>query len=82
MERHWNSNVSININCPIGKSIFAVNLTLKLLRATVANTDIGSLKFLHTLLDTYLDYVLMQFKQRTNQAIPLESELTEKSTSQ
>ena len=29
---------------PIGKSIFAVNLPLKLFRATVANADIGSLK--------------------------------------
>ena len=47
------STVSItngNIKCLIGKSIFAVNLLLKLFRATVAKTDIGSLKSLHTFL--------------------------------
>ena len=46
------SNVSIsngNIKCPIGKAIFAVNLPLKLSPATVAHTDNGSLKSLHTL---------------------------------
>ena len=41
-----------------GKSIFTVNLPLKLYRATVANADTGSLKFLHTSFDTYLDYML------------------------
>ena len=53
MERLETSNVSIsngNIKCPIGKSIFAVNLPLKLFRATVANADIGSLKSFHTFL--------------------------------
>ena len=57
MERFLTSNVSIsngNIKCPIGKSIFAVNLTLKLFRATVANADIGSLKSLHTLFEKNL----------------------------
>ena len=34
-----------NIKCPIGKSIFAVTLPLKLFRAKVANADKGSLKF-------------------------------------
>ena len=37
-----------NIKYPIGKSIFAVNLSLKPFPATVANADIGSLKSLHT----------------------------------
>ena len=32
-----------NVNYPSGKSIFAVNLPLKLFPATVANADIGSL---------------------------------------
>ena len=48
------TNVSIysngNIKYRIGKSIFAVNLPLKLFRATVANDDIGSQKSLHTFL--------------------------------
>ena len=59
-------NVSIsngNIKCPIGKSFFAVNLLLKLFRATVANTDIRSLKSLHTLFDKYLDHMLLKFEQ-------------------
>ena len=46
-------NVSItngNINYPIGKSIFAVNLPSKVFRATVTNVDIGSLSFsIHSL---------------------------------
>ena len=33
--------------CAIGKSIFAVNLPLKLLRATTTNAETGSLKSLH-----------------------------------
>ena len=48
---------------PIGKSIFAVNLPLKLFPATVANADIGSLKSLHTLFDKYLDHMLVKFEQ-------------------
>ena len=51
-----------NIKYPIGKSIFAVNLPLKLFPATVANADIGSLKSLHTLFDKYLDHMLMKFE--------------------
>ena len=46
---------------PIGKSIFTVNLPLKLFRATVANADTLSVKHLRTLFelfDTYLDHVL------------------------
>ena len=53
MERLTTSNISIRnskIKYPIGKSIFAVNLPLKLFPATVANADIGSLKSLHTFL--------------------------------
>ena len=60
------SNVSIcngNIKCPIGKSIFAVNLPLKLFRATVANADIESLKFLHTFFKKCLYHMLVKFEQ-------------------
>ena len=45
---------------PDRKSIFAVNLPLKLFPATV-NADIGSLKSLHTLFDKYLDHMLVKF---------------------
>ena len=38
-------------------------MLLKLFRATVANVDIGSLKFLHTLFDKYLDPMLVKFEQ-------------------
>ena len=65
MERIWICNVSLsngNIKCLIGKSIFAVNLPLKLFHATVANTDTRSLKSLHTLFYTYLDHMLVKFK--------------------
>ena len=51
------------IKYPIGKSIFAVNLPLKLSKATVANAEIGSLKSLHTLFDKYLDHKLVKFEQ-------------------
>ena len=44
------ASAMITKKCPIGKSIFAENFPLKLLRATVANTDIGNLKSLHTFL--------------------------------
>ena len=40
---------------------FTVNLPLKLSRATVANADTGSLKFLHILFDTYLHHMLAKF---------------------
>ena len=65
MDGLWTSNVSIsngNIKYPIGKSIFAVNLPLKLFRATVANADTESLKSLHTLFDTYFDHMLAKFE--------------------
>ena len=52
-----------NVKYPSGKSIFAVNLPLKLFTATVANADIGSQKSLHTLFDTYLDHMLVEFEQ-------------------
>ena len=51
-----------NIKYPIGKSIFAVNLPLKLYRVTIANTDTESLKSLHTLFDTFLSHMLAQFE--------------------
>ena len=47
-----------NIKCPIEKS----NMTLKLFRATVTNTDTGILKSLFTIFDTYLDYLLTKFE--------------------
>ena len=60
------SNVSINngnIKYLSGKSIFAVNLPLKLFPATVADADIGSLKSLHTLFDKDWDHMLVKFEQ-------------------
>ena len=54
MERLQTSNASIsnrNIKYPSVKSIFAVNLTLKLFPATTANADIGSVKSLHKSFD-------------------------------
>ena len=70
MERLYTSNVSISngkIKCPIGKSIFAVNLPLKLFRATVANADIGSLKSLHTFLKKCLYH--MPVKSERNRMV-------------
>ena len=54
-----------NIKCPIVKSIFAVNLPLKLFRATVAPADIGSLKSLHTFLLKCLYCMLVKKKTHT-----------------
>ena len=48
--------------CPIGKSIFTVNLPLNLFRATVANAETRSLKSLHTLFDTYLGHMLAKLE--------------------
>ena len=59
------SNASIsngNINCPIGKSFFAVNLPLKLFRSTVVNADTLNLKSLYTFFDMYLDHMLAKFE--------------------
>ena len=53
---------SVMAICPIEKAIFAVNLPLKLFRVTVAKTDTGSVKTLHTLFDTYLDCMLTEFE--------------------
>ena len=66
MERLYTSKVSIsngNIKYPIGKSVFAVNLQLKLFPATVASADIGSLKSLHTFLKKCLYHMLVTFEQ-------------------
>ena len=49
MQRLKISNVSVrngNMKCPIGKAVFAVNLSLKFFLSTVANVGIGSLKSL------------------------------------
>ena len=51
-----------SIKCPIEKSIFAVNLALKLYLATGSNADTGSLKSLHTLFNMYLDHMLAKFE--------------------
>ena len=54
MERFWISNVSVNngsIKFPIRKSIFTVDLPIKIFLATVINADTGTLKFLVTLFD-------------------------------
>ena len=52
-----------NMKYPIGKSIFAVKLPLKLFPTTFANADIGSLKSFHKLFDKYLDHMLVKFEQ-------------------
>ena len=51
------------IKYPIGKSIVAVNLPLKLTPATITNANIGSIKSLHTLFDKHLDNILVKFEQ-------------------
>ena len=59
------SNVSVsngNIKCPVGKSICAVNLPLKLFCATIADTDAGCLMSPHILFDTCLDHLLAKFE--------------------
>ena len=66
MERLLTFNVHISngsIKYPIEKSIFAVNLPLKLFCAIVANADIGSLKSLHIFLKKRLYHMLVQFEQ-------------------
>ena len=60
------SSVSIsngNIKCPIGKSILAVNLSLKLFHATIADADFGSLKCLHTFRKKCLYHMQVTFEQ-------------------
>ena len=52
-----------NLKYPFGKSIFAVDLPLKLFHATVSNANTESLKSFHTLFATYLDYMLAKFNQ-------------------
>ena len=46
--------------------MLAVNLTskIKLFRVTVADTDIGSLKSLHTRINTYLYHMLVKFEKK------------------
>ena len=68
MEKLKTSATSIgngNVKYPGGKSIFAVNLQLKLFPATVVNADIKSKKSLHTLFDKYLKkkHMLVEFEQ-------------------
>ena len=56
-------SVSVMVTwCRIEKSTFAANLSLRLFRAIVANSNAKSLKSLHTLFDTYLDYMLAKFE--------------------
>ena len=56
-------HISGNIKYPSGKSMFAVNLPLKLFPATLANANLVSLKSLHTLFDKFLDHMLVKLKQ-------------------
>ena len=67
MERLKTSDVSIsnrNIKCPIGKSIFAVILPLKLFRVAVANVDIGNLSpSIHSLKMFVAYRMLVKFEQ-------------------
>ena len=57
------SNSNGNIKYPIGKSIFAVNLPLKLFPATIAYAEIESLKSLHKFLKKCLYHMLVKFEQ-------------------
>ena len=52
-----------NIKYRIEKSIFAVNLPLKLFRFTVANADIETFKSLHTFLLKYFYHMLVKFER-------------------
>ena len=52
-----------NINARSENQFFAVNLRLKLFRATVTNTDIGSLKSLHKFITKCLYHLLVEFEQ-------------------
>ena len=52
-----------NIKCPIEKTMFAVNLPLKLFPATVANADIESPKSLQKFLKKCLYCMLVKFVQ-------------------
>ena len=52
-----------NVKYPIGKSIFSVNLPLKLFPATDANADIGNLKSLHIFLWKWLYHILVKSEQ-------------------
>ena len=83
MERLKPSDVSIsntNIKCPIRKSIFAVNLPLKLFRATVANADTGSLKSPPAFLKRCLNRMLVKFKQNRMVQTTRNFELFDKKT--
>ena len=67
MEKLWTSSVIVSngsIEFPIGKSFPTANCPLKLFRAIIANADTGSLKFLHTLFDTYLDHMLVKVEPK------------------
>ena len=66
MERLQTSNFSVsngNLKYPFGKSIFAVNFPLRFFRTTIANANTESLRSLHTLFDTYFDYMLAKFER-------------------
>ena len=68
MERLSTSSVSVSngkLKYLIGKSIFALNLPLKIFRVMVANANtesLKSLKSIHTLFYTYLDCMLTKFE--------------------
>ena len=62
MERLYTSNVSIS-NGNINARLENPNLPLKLFRATVANTDTGSRKSLHTFLKNVCTIMLVKCEQ-------------------
>ena len=47
---------------PDRKINFCSKFAIKIFRTTIADTDTGSLRSLHTLFDTYLDYMLTKFE--------------------
>ena len=82
MERLKTYNVSNSngtIKYPIRKSIFAVNLLLKLFSATIANADIGSLLVSpYITLKKYLWHMQVKFQQNRMVLTTQNSELFDK----
>ena len=62
LDSQMSASVMVPQNARSENQFFAVNSPQILFRATVANAVTGSLKSLHTLLDTYLDNMLSKFE--------------------
>ena len=60
---HTLMSASVMVKCPIGKSIFAVKLFLKLFRATIASVVKGSLESPLKFHIKWLYYISVQIKQ-------------------